>query len=162
MTLIALTNFITITGKKVVNNRTRKVQRRYQNGKTGGTVTLNNQKYGFLSFVYQGAAKNRTGDNMEATLVLANNKLSMNTAIEAVRGRWQIQVDTCTMNPDNLAVLKKIATENWVVSTMAYDPVTIEVTLSSSIDAVGASVPNRVLTQKQVGALPSTAQLQNR
>ncbi len=86
----------------------------------------------------------------------------MNTAIEAVRGRWQIQVDTCTMNPNNLAVLKKIATENWVVSTMAYDPVTIEVTLSSSIDAVGASVPNRVLTQKQVGALPSTAQLQNR
>lgn len=162
MTLVALTNFITITGKKVVNNRTRKLQRRYQNGKTGGTVTLDNKEFGFLSFVYQGATKNRTGDNMEATLVLANNELSMNTAIEAVRGRWQIQVDTCTMNPDNLAVLKKITTENWVVSTMAYDPVTIEVTLSSSIDAVGASVPNRVLTQKQVGALPSTAQLQNR
>ena len=162
MTLVALTNFITITGKKVVNNRTRKLQRRYQNGKTGGTVTLDNKKFGFLSFVYQGATKNRTGDNMEATLVLANNELSMNTAIEAVRGRWQIQVDTCTMNPDNLAVLKKITTENWIVSTMAYDPVTIEVTLSSSIDAVGASVPNRVLTQKQVGALPSTAQLQNR
>ncbi len=162
MTLIALTNFITISGKKVVNNRTRKLQRRYQNGKTGGTVTLDNEKFEFLSFVYQGATKNRTGDNMEATLVLANNQISMNTAIEAVRGRWQIQVDTCTMNPDNLAVLKKIATENWIVSTMAYDPVTIEVTLSSSIDAVGASVPNRVLTQKQVGALPSTAQLQNR
>ena len=162
MTLVALTNFITITGKKVVNNRTRKLQRRYQNGKTGGTVTLDNKKFGFLSFVYQGATKNRTGDNMEATLVLANNQLSMNTAIEAVRGRWQIQVDTCTMNPDNLAVLKKITTENWIVSTMAYDPVTIEITLSSSIDAVGASVPNRVLTQKQVGALPSTAQLQNR
>lgn len=162
MTLVALTNFITITGQKVVNNRRRKLQRRYQNGKTGGTVTLDNKKFGFLSFIYQGATKNRTGDNMEATLVLANNQLSMNTAIEAVRGRWQIQVDTCTMNPDNLAVLKKITTENWIVSTMSYDPVTIEITLSSSIDAVGANVPNRVLTQKQVGALPTTAQLQNR
>lgn len=156
MTLVALTNFITIT------DSTQKLQRRYQNGKTGGTVTLDGKDFGFLSFVYQGATKNRTGDNMEATLVLANNELSMNTAVEAVGGRWQIQVDTCTMNPDDLAVLKKITTENWIVSTMAYDPVTIEVTLSSSIDAVGANVPNRVLTQKQVGALPSTAQLQNR
>lgn len=156
MTLVALTNFITITDSK------QKLQRRYQNGKTGGTVTLDDKDFDFLSFVYQGATKNRTGDNMEATLVLANNELSMNTAVEAVGGRWQIQVDTCTMNPDDLAVLKKITTENWIVSTMAYDPVTIEVTLSSSIDAVGANVPNRVLTQKQVGALPSTAQLQNR
>lgn len=156
MTLVALTNFITIT------DSTQKLQRCYQNGKTGGTVTLDRKVFDFLSFVYQGATKNRTGDNMEANLVLANNELSMNTAIEAVRGRWQIQVDTCTMNPDNLAVLRKITTENWIVSTMAYDPVTIEVTLSSSIDAVGASVPNRVLTQKQVGALPSTARLQNR
>lgn len=156
MTLVALTNFITIT------DSTQKLQRRYQNGKTGGTVTLDDKDFDFLSFVYQGATKNRTGDNMESTLVLANNELSMNTAVEAVGGRWQIQVDTCTMNPDDLAVLKKITTENWIVSTMAYDPVTIEVTLSSSIDAVGANVPNRVLTQKQVGALPSTAQLQNR
>lgn len=162
MTLVALTNFITITGKKLVNNRTRKIQRRYQNGVNDAKVTLDGKQFGFLSFIYQGATKNRTGDNMESILVLANNRLSMNTAIEAVQGRWQVQVDTCTMNPDTFAVLKKITTENWIVSSMAYDPVTIELTLSSSIDAVGANVPNRVLTQKQVGALPTTAQIQNR
>ena len=45
---------------------------------------------------------------------------------------------------------------------MAYDPVTVELALSSSIDAVGASVPNRVLTQRQVGAIPVSGQIQNR
>ena len=45
---------------------------------------------------------------------------------------------------------------------MSYDPETIEVILSSAIDAVGANAPDRVLTKEIVGYLPVTASLQNR
>ena len=45
---------------------------------------------------------------------------------------------------------------------MSYDPETIEVILSSAIDAVGANAPDRVLTKEIVGHLPVTGSLQNR
>ena len=39
------------------------------------------QNYYYLPFIYQGAAKNKTGDNLEAALFLANNALAMNDRI---------------------------------------------------------------------------------
>ena len=45
---------------------------------------------------------------------------------------------------------------------MSYDPESIEIILSSAIDAVGANAPNRVLTKELVGHLPVTGSLQNR
>ena len=155
MSLLALTNFITITANGAV-------QQRYQNGKTDGNIVFQSQTFGFLSFIYQGATRNRTGDNLQSTLVLANNQLSLNLALDAVKNRWSVRVDTRKVNPSTFAVQRTLSTENWIAASVAYDPLTVEITLSSSIDAVGASSPNRVLTQKQVGALPTTAQIQNR
>jgi hypothetical protein len=45
---------------------------------------------------------------------------------------------------------------------MSYDPTTIEIILSSAIDAVGANAPSKVLTGDMVGALPVTGSIQNR
>ena len=45
---------------------------------------------------------------------------------------------------------------------MSYDPETIELVLSSAIDAVGANAPDKVLTRNLVGSLPVTGSLQNR
>ncbi len=45
---------------------------------------------------------------------------------------------------------------------MSYDPSSIELILSSAIDAVGANAPDKVLTRDMVGALPITGSLQNR
>jgi hypothetical protein len=45
---------------------------------------------------------------------------------------------------------------------MSYDPESIEIILSSAIDAVGANAPDKVLTRDIVGALPITGSIQNR
>ena len=156
MSIVALTNFVTYslpTGTVVY---------RFQNSKPEANITHQGYSHSYMSFIYQGAAKSRSGDNIESNIVMANNPISMNHAIDAVRMRWQVRVDTCIMNPTYFTVQKTLTTEYWIVANMAYDPERIEVTLSSSIDAVGTAAPTRVLTRKMVGALPSTAQIQNR
>jgi len=172
MTVIALTNFLTIT--TAAGGR----EYEFQNGRYDNTISDNSklpstQPYKYLSFLYQGAAKNRSGDNLEASLVLANtgsrevpttaaNKLSMNYAKEAVENKWHIEVTTCLMDANFQTIQTVLTNEKWLAATMSYDAETIEVILSSAIDAVGANAVTRVLTSEQVGHLPVTGSLQNR
>jgi len=154
-TTVGLTNFLTVRDS---NNR---VQHRYQNSQPGETVTKDGKKFQYLSFIYQGAAKNRTGDNMEAQLVMANNRISMSRGHEAVADRWNIEVSTCSMKLPEFTVARTLTTEFWIAASLVYDFETVEITLSSSIDAVGTSVPHRVLTSSAVGALPTSGQISN-
>jgi len=119
-------------------------------------------KYYFLPFIYQGAAKNRAGDNLEAALVFANNQISMNRVQEAVKNRWTVQVDICKVNPTTLVFERKLTTEVWLAASLSYDPTTVEILLSSGIDAVGSNAPNRVLTTEIAGHLPITGQIRNK
>ena len=156
MTVIALTNFIEVTDARG------KVQFRFQNSKPGELIKHRGTNYSYLAFIYQGAAKNRSGDNLEANLVLSSNAISMGYAAQAARNRWNIRVDSCSMNPSTFAVAKTLTTEYWIAASMSYDIETVEVLLSSSIDAVGAAAPTRVLTRGLVGALPVSGNIQNR
>ena len=156
MTIQALSNFITVKDTAGV------VQHRYQNAKIGEVVQLDGFDHHYLSFLYQGATKNRTGDNLESELYLAPNAVAMNIAREAVVNRWVVEVTTCTMNPKDFTVGKKLTYEVWLAASMNYDPEKLVVLLSSGIDAIGAAAPTRKLTLSLVGALPSTAQIQNR
>ena len=152
-TAVGLTTFLT------VRDSDNKVQHRFQNSQPGETVTKDGQEFSYLSFIYQGAAKNRTGDNMEAQLVLSNNLISMSRAHEAVKKRWNIEVSTCSMRLPEFTVARTLTTEFWIAASLVYDFETVEITLSSSIDAVGTSVPHRVLTTSAVGALPTSGQI---
>ena len=157
---VALTNFITVT-KFDGNNPNKsgtafRPYNKFQNGKHGVVSSHN-----YLSFIYQGAARNRSGDNMTSSLILANSEISMNYAIEAVQEKYHIKVETWLMTND-FAQQTKLTEEQWLASSLSYDPESIEVILSSAIDAVGASSPDRVLTQEIVGHLPVTGSLQNR
>ena len=154
-TAVGLTTFLT------VRDSDNKVQHRFQNSQPGETITKDGQEFSYLSFIYQGAAKNRTGDNMEAQLVLSNNLISMSRAHEAVKKRWNIEVSTCSMKLPEFTVARTLTTEFWIAASLVYDFETVEVTLSSSIDAVGTSVPHRVLTTSAVGALPTSGQINN-
>jgi len=156
MTITALTTFIEVTDARG------HVQHRFQNSKPGEVISYRGVNYPFLSFIYQGAAKNRTGDNMESALALSANAISMGYAAQAVQSRWNVRVDSCSMHPVNFTVGKTLTTEFWLAASMSYDIETVEVLLSSSIDAVGAQAPTRVLTREMVGALPTTGSLQNR
>ena len=66
MAVVALTNFIEVT------NAAGGLEFRFQNSKPGEVITHNGEEFSYLSFIYQGAAKNRTGDNLESNLVLHN------------------------------------------------------------------------------------------
>jgi hypothetical protein len=155
MAVQALSTFLKITDQ----NGT--VQGRYQNSLKNLTISLDGADYAFLNFIYSGASKNRTGDNLEAGLVLASNVLSMNITTQAVTNRWNIEVISCSMNPETWVIGRTLTREFWVVASYTYDPVQIEVLLSSGIDAVGATAPTRTLTSKRVGSLPTTGAISN-
>ena len=156
MTIVALTNFMEVTNSRGV------VRFRFQNSKPGKVIAYRGFRYPYLSFMYQGAAKNRSGDNLESALVMSSNAISMGYAAEAAQNRWNVRMDSCSMNPSTFAVGRTLTTENWIAASMSYDTTTVEVLLSSSIDAVGASAPTRALTKQLVGSLPVSAQVQNR
>lgn len=156
MTIVALTNFLEVTDARG------HVQYRYQNSKPGELIAYRGVEYPYLPFIYQGAAKNRSGDNLESSLILSSNAISMGYASQAAQNRWNVRIDSCSMNPTTFAVGRTLTTEHWIAASMSYDMETIEVLLSSSIDAVGASAPTRALTRNLVGSLPVTGSVQNR
>ena len=162
MSLVALTNFIVVTTSSG-DDPSNLSPNRFQNGKYDTPINhpVSNKDHQYLSFIYQGAARNRSGDNMESNLILANNAISMGYAKKAVDGKYHVQVDTYLMT-DDFAPSKLLTSETWLAASLTYDPTTIEVLLSSAIDAVGANAPNRVLTTRMVGNLPVTGTIQSR
>jgi len=153
MTLVALSTFIRIGP----NGR----EGRYHNGRVGQIIRLERQDFSHMSFLYAGAAKNRTGDNIEAGITMASNRLAISIARQAVEGKWPVEVVSCSMNPTTWQVGRVLTREIWVAASLSYDPSQVEVILSSAIDAVGAIAPTRTLTSKLVGSLPLTGQIQN-
>ena len=174
MTVVALTAFITVTdkdgnvpssfadfdGNQVTATSTSGLNK-FQNGKHEGV-----DDYKYLSFIYQGAAMNRSGDNLEASIILANNPLSMAFVKEFVQKKYYFLVETFLMTSDfdkDVAAANggKISGEYWLAAGMRYDPESIELLLSPAIDAVGANAPQQILTRKRCAHLPLTGQLQN-
>ena len=172
MSITTLVGFITL-------KEGNKIQGRYQNAKRDNYGSLSDEsgnyvrhkdnfillsgaKFYFLPFIYQGAAKNRSGDNLEAALVLANNQVSMNRAQEAVKKKWIVKVEVWKVNSTTLEVERKLTDEIWTAASLSYDATTVEDLLSSGIDAVGSNAPNRVLTTEIVGHLPLTGQIRNK
>ena len=56
------------------------------------SILHNGNLHTFLPFMYQGAAKTKSGDNLEAQLVLANNPVSMNHVRDAIAERHNVKV----------------------------------------------------------------------
>ena len=127
------------------------------------TISFNGKNYHYLPFVYQGTTINRSGDNIESNLILANHPLSMAKAQEAVLNRYFVEVNVCIVaNNDIDNITTVLTTDTWLAASLSYDPEVVEVLLSSAVDAVGVNVPNIVLTTEAVGKLPVTSDIQNR
>ena len=154
------------------------VQYRFQNSEPSSAGITDSKvgggaKFNFLSFLYQGATRSKDGDNLEAAIVLANesndregsigaNKLSMSYAAEAVNSGWSMKVSTCKMTDLTFSSVEAVlAVDIWKISSMGYDNATIEILLSSSIDAVGGNI-GRFLTSSLVGNLPVTGRIATR
>ena len=154
MSVVSLTNFLTITNP---SGSVANIPDKFQNGRLSPDI----DGFQFLSFIYQGATRNRSGDNMTSSVLLANSELSMNYAQQIVSSNYHVEIQTWLMTED-FEKSKQLTKEEWLAASMSYDPETIEVILSSAVDAVGANAPTRVLTRDMVGALPVTGSLQNR
>ena len=127
------------------------------------TISFNGKNYHYLPFVYQGTTINKSGDNIESNLVMANHPLSMAKAQEAVLNRYFVEVNVCIAANDDIDnITNVLTTDTWLAASLSYDPEVVEVLLSSAVDAVGVNVPNIVLTSEAVGKLPVTSDIQNR
>ena len=181
MSAIALVTFIEIYDPELVlpsGDISGAVQHRFQNSepsisgisdaKVGGGA-----KFSFLSFIYQGATRSNDGNNLESALVLANestnregsvgaNKLSMSYAAEAVNKGYSVKVSICKMTDLTFSAVETVlAFDIWKIASMGYDNATIELLLTSSIDAVGGNT-GRFLTSSLVGHLPVTGRIVTR
>ena len=156
MSYIRLGNFFQLYS---VSNGREVNEGRYNNVTPGRSLSYDRLSFDYLSFIYQGATKNRTGDNLEAQIVLSVNEISTGISRKAVNNRWHVRVYSATMTASG-AVAKVLTVEDWIAASMTYDNQTLEIVLSSGIDAVGANAPTRVMTRKLVGNLPITANIQ--
>ena len=155
MTIEAITTFILFEGDAGQD------EGRYQNSNTADTITFDSSPYAFLPFIYNGATKNLTGDNIESTLTFANNKLSIAKAYEALENFWSVRVDTVLMHPTTFLPNRTLTTEYWIPSSISYNVEGVQLTLSTAIDAVTSSIPNKVLRSNDVGALPVSSRISN-
>jgi phage-related protein len=139
-----------------------KTDLRYQNYDQEQSIKYNGRDYEFLPFLYQGATRNKAGDNMESTLVFAVNQLVTSSLAEHVEDRYIYRVITASVKVDDkniVTVKKKIQEDVWLATSLGYDSTEVDLLLSSAIDAVGANTPNRFLTSDLVGALPVTGSI---
>jgi len=132
---------------------------RFQNFFIGKEITHSGSGYTFVPFGFSGVTVNRTGDGLEATLVFPNNSLARNWGVSAIEGTWVMEVDVLIIedpDPDT-----GLSTENKIVHTYTgqvtggqWDNTSLNLELSSVLDAVGTDVPRRSLTNRVVGNLP--------
>ena len=180
-TAVALVTFIEIYDPDLVDNNgniSGAVQYRFQNSEPSSAGISDSKvgggaKFNFLSFLYQGATRSKDGNNLESALILANesndregsigaNKLSMSYAAEAVNNGWSVRVSTCKMTDLTFSAVETIlGIDTWKIVSMGYDATTIEILLSSTIDAVGGDI-GRFLTSSLVGHLPVTGRIVTR
>jgi phage-related protein len=129
---------------------------RFQNFYINKTATYQGGEYSFLPFGFSGVTVNRTGDNIEASLVFPNNEISRAWVVNAVTDFWIATVFVVVLDPDGVAAPDLLHRYVGQVATGAWDETAVTLRLNTVIDAVGAEVPMRRLTQALVGAIPTS------
>jgi len=127
---------------------------RFQNFFINETITYQGNSFGFIPFGFSGVTINRTGDNTEATLVFPNNDLSRRWAIDAVQNYWLARVQVMLLDPDDRTSFTQMHEYYGRIAQGRWDEASLNLTLNTVLDGVGADVPVRRLTQKLIGAIP--------
>ena len=130
---------------------------RFQNFYINKTSNYQGGQYSFLPFGFSGVTVNRTGDNVEASLVFPNNEISRAWVVNAVNDFWIATVHVVILDPDNVDAQDLLSRYVGQVSTGGWNEITVTLKLNTVIDAIGAEVPMRRLTQSLVGAIPTSS-----
>ena len=130
-------------------------QYRFQNFFINQQIRHQSDNYTFVPFGFSGVTVNRTGDGLEATVVFPNNDVSRAWGVNAINQNWVMEVDVLIIDDD-----AKDGPHNIVHSYTGqvvggqWDEVSLNLQLSTVLDAVGTDVPRRSLTKELVGNLP--------
>ena len=128
----------------------------FQNFHAGETRTYLGRDHLFAGFGFSGAAVDINGANIQAQLVFGLNQLIMTIAQNAANNFWVVRVNTVWLNPRNFDETAQRLEEIYAVVGFEHDNSRIGLRLGSPLDSVQADVPRRVLTQQNVGVLPTT------
>ena len=119
------------------------------------------QKHLFLPFGFSGVSTNRSGDNVDTSLVFPKNALSLAFTDYAIKESWSVVVRVVWVK--NLADSQVSPTllhrYEGMVAGASWDDTTIVLICNSILDAVEVNVPARSLQQLLVGNVPFTGQL---
>jgi phage-related protein len=135
---------------------------RFQNFYINKTATYAGNVYSFLPFGFSGVTVNRTGDNVEATLVFPNNEISRAWGLNAVKDLWIATVMVMILDPDDVSNGSLLHRYVGQVSNGSWDETSLQLRLDTVLDAVGTDVPMRRLTQQLVGAIPVSSNVRLR
>ena len=140
-----------------------------QNFFIGETVQYESASYQFSPFGFSGISTNRQADLDPVTLLFPNNEISRGYLSDALRGMsfdgipidqrpWRRpyvgKVDVCILDPAAKSATQRLFTYTGQCTAGGWDDTTLNLELSSLLDAVDANVPTRTLIQAQVGSLP--------
>lgn len=134
----------------------------FQNFFIKADAVYDSVRYSFLPFGFSGVSVNRNGDNTEASLVFPNNELSRAWALTAVKERWLARVYVMALDPDNTTNGTLMHQYNGQVAAGQWDETSLSLSMNTILDAVGADVPLRRLTQALVGNIPTSANVRLR
>jgi len=131
----------------------------HQNFFTDGDFKYNGVSYGSaLPFGFTGVTVNRNGDNQSTNLIFPNNGLTQTIAAKILnQAGWRVEVETMLFDPDDRTKFRSLSSYTGMVVGGIFSGPTIELELGNILDAVGADVPRRRLTEDLFGPLPTTA-----
>ena len=132
----------------------------YQNFFQGESISWDGGSYMFSGFGYSGSSVDLEGGNIEAQLIFAVNALSLNMAKNAAAKRQIVTIKTVWLDPASLVPQSNYMKDVFMVTGFEHDSSRLGLRLSSPLDAISADVPRRRLTERLVGALPSTGQIE--
>jgi hypothetical protein len=132
----------------------------FQNFFHGQNITWESVQYQFAGFGYSGSSVDLQGGNIDAQLIFVVNDISLNLAKEAADNRHIITVKTVWLDPVTLKPKSNFMQDVFMITGFEHDALRLGLRLSSPLDAISSDVPRRRLTEKLVGALPSTGQIQ--
>ena len=136
----------------------------FQNFTVNGSRTRGGDTYIFAPFVLATGGGEKGGDRSSNVLGIgastqAGTTIILNLFKQAVEDRWLLVVETVSLNINTFADDQLISTESWRVASYEMDTKLIKLRLISPLDAVKGQVPRRKLSEKLVGALPTTGQI---
>ena len=131
----------------------------FQNFHYGENRNYNGNSYMYGAFGFSGGTVDLQAGNIDASLVFNVNALALSVFQESANSRWLIVIRTVWLDPESLEEGNTYGEETYAITGLEHDSSRLSVRLGSPLDAVTQNAPRRVLTQKLVGALPSTGNI---